>query len=246
MELICNGSSSKGNSYFLKADNGQILMIECGIKHSEWIKALNWNLNGVVGCLVTHCHNDHTLSIKEVLGSVIKVYSGKETLKAKGVDKCSLARVVEPFKLYKIGDFKVYPLPVVHDVPCLAFVISHPEMGKTLFVTDTMMLEYKVKGLNHILIECNYSDKALTWAIENGKTPPAMRSRLLQTHMELETTLGVLQTNDLSKLNEVVLIHLSGNNSDAPDFVQRVEQATGKPTYVARKGLELEFNLNNI
>lgn len=245
MTFNCYASGSKGNFYTLTASNGQRLFLECGIKHGEWVKALNWDLNGIVGCLVSHCHNDHALSIKEVLGSVIKVYSGKETLEARGVDKCALSRVIEPFKTYKIGDFKVYPIPAVHDVPCLAFVISHPEMGKTLFATDTMMLEYKIKDLSHILIECNYSDEALTWAIENGNTHPAMRQRLLETHMELETTLGVLKSNDLSKVNEIVLLHLSGKNSDPKEFVRRVEQTTSKPTYIAKKGLELEFNLTN-
>ncbi|EKC78421.1 hypothetical protein LEA_03506, partial [human gut metagenome] len=41
--------------------------------------------------------------------------------------------------------FKVFVLPVVHDVPCVGFVIEHQEMGRLLFITDTMMLEYRLR-----------------------------------------------------------------------------------------------------
>ena len=240
MIFHCIGSSSSGNGYFFKDSNGKVLILECGVKTIEFKKALNWQMSDIVGVLTTHEHNDHSLNIQDFAKMGIHVYALREVLDAKGVT--TFGNPILPMKKYQLGPYQVFTLPVAHDVPCLAFVICHPEMGKVLFVTDTMMLEYKVKGLNHICIECNYSDDALTRAIECGRTPEAMRSRLLQSHMELETTVGVLRANDLSVVNEVVLIHLSGNNSDGAEFVRRIEQETGKPTYVAKKGLELEFD----
>ena len=58
MKLIVLGSSSSGNCYIL--DNGkEALIIEAGIRFQEVKKALDFNLRKVVGCVVTHAHNDH-------------------------------------------------------------------------------------------------------------------------------------------------------------------------------------------
>ena len=117
-------------------------------------------------------------------------------------------------------------------------------MGKLLFVTDTMMLEYTFFGLNHILLEANYADSILNENIDNGTTQPFLRERLMKSHMELETTKEILQSNDLSGVRNIVLIHLSGGNSNAKMFTEEVIKVTGKPVYAAVKGLELNLSLN--
>ena len=40
MLLKCAGTGSKGNSYALIADNGEALLIECGVKWSEIMKMI--------------------------------------------------------------------------------------------------------------------------------------------------------------------------------------------------------------
>lgn len=141
-----------------------------------------------------------------------------------------------------MGSFKILPFDVHHDVPCVGFVIEHPEMGKLLFATDTMMLEYRFDGLNHIMIEANYSDDILEKNIDNGVVRSVMKDRLMTTHLSLENAIGMLKANDLSNVNEIILIHLSDNNSDVLTFRDAVVRATGKPVYIAKKGLEVEVN----
>ena len=66
MKLIVLGSSSSGNCYIL--DNGkEALIIEAGIRFQEVKKALDFNLRKVVGCVVTHAHNDHAKYIKAIV-----------------------------------------------------------------------------------------------------------------------------------------------------------------------------------
>ena len=143
---------------------------------------------------------------------------------------------------YKVGGFKVFVLPVVHDVPCVGFVIEHQEMGRLLFITDTMMFEYRLADLNHVMIEANYSDAILQQNIDRGFMSPAMRGRLLGSHMELQTTKEILRTTDLSAANEVILLHLSDGNSNAKGFAEEVRQIAGKPAYIARAGLEVNLD----
>ena len=105
------------------------------------------------------------------------------------------------------------------------------------------MLEWRVKGVNHFLLECNYADDILESNIESGAVIPSMRERLLGSHMELETTKGILSTCDRSELRDVVLIHLSDGNSDAARFKREIEAVAGVPTYIADTGLTVDLSL---
>ena len=121
-------------------------------------------------------------------------------------------------------------------------IIEHAELGRLVFVTDTMMLEYKLPaGVNHLMLEANYSDSVLDGNIMDGVTPAATKDRLLRSHMELGTTLGILRANDITDVKEVVLVHLSARNADPERFCDAVRRVTGKPTYAAHKGLVIEM-----
>jgi hypothetical protein len=69
-----------------------------------------------------------------------------------------------------------------------------------------------------------------------------MKDRLLHSHMELSTAKDILMANDLSQVNEIILIHLSGNNSDPEVFVNEVSSVSGKPTYIAKAGFEISLD----
>ena len=241
MILKCLGSSSRGNCYILEAAD-ETLIIEAGIPMRDIKKGLGWQLGKVVGCLVSHRHEDHARSLNDFLTCGIRVLALADVFDAANPRNRVFCKIIEPMHGYKVGGFKVYALPVVHDVPCLGFVIEHSEMGKLLFITDTMMLEYRIAGLNHIMLEANYSDELLEDAISNGRTLSSTRERLLESHMEIKTTEQILRTTDLSAVNEVVLLHLSGRNSDNEQFRTRIKKAVGKPVYVASPSFQLDFS----
>jgi len=93
-----------------------------------------------------------------------------------------------------------------------------------------------------ILIEANYSDELLAQAIEEGITRSAMRPRLLQSHMELSTTIQALKAQDLSRVQEIVLLHLSSGHADPDQFQDAVQRATAIPTYIASTGFHLDLH----
>lgn len=242
MVLQCLGSSSSGNCYILRSSQSdEVLIIEAGIPMLEVKKALKFKISGILACLATHRHNDHSKYICDYLNSGIKVLALHDVFESKGIAGKPYCKEIEPMHGYKVGGFKILALPVVHDVLCVGFIIEHAEMGKLLFITDTMMLEYKLPLLNHIMLEANYDDAIPQYNIDNGIVPAGMRERLRLSHMELQTTKQILRVNDISLANEVILLHLSGNNSDAKQFQREVEEVSGKPVYIARKGLEIEL-----
>lgn len=243
MRLNVLGSDSNGNCYVLQNDK-EALIIEAGVRFSEVKKALKWRLSKVVGAVITHEHNDHAKYVRDFVSNGITVLALPSVFKAKGIDSLSFRKEIEPMHGYIVGGFKVFAMPVCHDVPCVGFIIEHGDMGRMLFVTDTMMLEYRVPGLNHILLEANYAEDILDAKIEAGSVPLSMKPRLIHSHMEIETTKGILRANDLSGVNEIVLIHLSNGNSDERRFVREVQETSGKPVYAAVAGLELNLSIN--
>ena len=56
MNLKCLSSGSQGNCYILTANNGEKLILDCGITIKEIKKGLDWNLRSVVGVIVSHSH----------------------------------------------------------------------------------------------------------------------------------------------------------------------------------------------
>ena len=244
MVLKCLGSGSSGNCYILEASNSDKLIIECGVTFRTIKQALKFNLQGVIGCLVSHRHQDHSKALHDVLKAGIRVLSIEDVFESQNVRNRAFCKTIVPLQGYMLGKFSIFVIDVAHDVPCVGFIIGHQEMGKLLFVTDTMMIEYKLPTLNHIMIEANYSDKILQENIDKGYIPAVMRERLLQSHMEIETCKNVLRVNDLTSVNEIILIHLSGNNSNPKEFIEDVKEVSGKPVYVASNGFEIPLNIS--
>lgn len=240
MVLKVLGSSSQGNCYILENKN-EALIIEAGVRFIEVKKALGFDIRKVSGCLITHQHNDHAKYIKAMVESGFQTLALEEVWTAKGVTG-SRAYCIERGKGYRFGRFKVLPFDACHDVPCVGYLIDHPETGRIMFLTDSCMCEYVFPGLNQVMIECNYSDAKLVEAINAGRTLPSQRERLMTSHMELNTCKGFLCANDLTNVANIVLLHLSDNNSDEKNFVSEIERQTGKVVYAAHTGLEIELD----
>ena len=242
MKLKVLGSSSAGNGYVF--DNGnEALLVECGVAFTHIQKAVDFNVSRFVGALVSHEHGDHTSQIKKVLDARIKCYMSAGTAKALKIEANALVVSVEECKMYKIGNFTVQPFSVQHDAAePFGFLIHHKEMGTALFATDTYYLKYKFAGLSNILIECNYRYDILEANVEAGYIARPQRDRTIKSHMSFETCREVLLANDLRKVNNIVLIHLSDGNANEKEFKKGIEEATCKTVHIADKDLIIDFN----
>lgn len=242
MKLHILGSNSFGNCYVLETIS-EALIIEAGVRMANVKKAVKWQLNKVVGAVVTHSHRDHSGNVTEMVASGVLVLALDDVFKAHNIEGKPFTKSIVPNKGYKVGNFRIFTLQVKHDVPCLGFVISHPDMGKLLFITDTITLDVCVPGLNHIMIEANYADDIVEENIASGAMPEAMRPRLLNSHMEIEQTKAILAENDLSQVENIILIHLSDGNSNEERFIREVQQLTGKPVYAADAGMTIDLSI---
>lgn len=241
MELQIIGTGSKGNAYVL-SNGDEALLIECGVNIKDIKKALDFNLSKVVGCITTHNHLDHAKSMLEVTRCGIDVYASKGTLLDRSCFSLPRTKAIKSRETVQIGNFKVLAFDVKHDAAePLGFLIEHPDCGKVLFLTDTYYCEYTFKGLNNIIIEANYSKEIIDrkFGADSGKE--FLRNRILKSHFSLANCKDMLSANDLAKVNNIVLIHLSDSNSDEIQFQKEVAELTGKNVTVANNGMKINF-----
>ena len=144
MEMITINSGSGGNCYLLRASSGETLLIECGVPYAEILRAVNFKVSSIVGCVASHPHGDHIRSIFHLLADGVKIYASRGTFDAKRITGHHNTIPIANGEQVQIGSFQVKAFDINHDAPePLGFLIWHEEMGLTLFMTDSYYMEYR-------------------------------------------------------------------------------------------------------
>lgn len=240
MQLNCLGSSSKGNCYILQNDD-EALIIEAGYSLAEVKKALDWNIAKVKACIISHQHNDHAGHAAEYEKAGIPLLALPSVIEAKGLG-AGTTTAIRKGNGYIYGGFRILPFEVMHDVPCVGFLIEHQETGRILFFTDTYAMPYEFKNITHWMAEANYSDEILDRNVLEGRVPAILRRRVITSHMSIDNTIGILKRSDLASTRDILLLHLSDGNSNEKEFVEKVRRSTGKATRAATPGMVLDYN----
>ncbi len=227
IEIKALASSSKGNCYRV-TDGSTPILLECGLPYKDIQKGFNFQMSSVAGCLVTHEHNDHCKSIRDVMKSGIDVYASKGTFEALNITNHRM-KPVKAREQFQIGTWTILPFEVEHDVSePIGFLLANQQGEKLLFATDTYFIRYKFKGLTHIMVECNYSKDILNQNVADGFIDKGRKKRIMRSHFSLDNVKEFLKVNDLSKVQEIWLLHLSDTNSNAVLFKREVQELTGK------------------
>jgi phosphoribosyl 1,2-cyclic phosphodiesterase len=237
MQLSVIASSSNGNCYIIHNDISA-LIIEAGVSFKKVLEALNFNSSIIEGCIISHSHGDHAGKITE-FAKRTQVYCSEETaiLTKK---EFIYSKIQSLFKI-NIGPFIVMPFALEHDVPCLGFIIYHPECGKILFITDTWYSKYSFDGINIAIVEANYMDELVEERLKQGTIEKWRANRLATSHMSLKVCKELLKANNLSKCRNIVLIHLSEQNSNAELFQSEIYNEFGITTNVAKPNTVIDI-----
>lgn len=226
MKYECFGSGSSGNMHVLTSTTGFRLVVDMGFAWGKVKENLGHNLNRI-HFIVSHLHGDHCKAMSDARNQGCSVHSNWESLWMKPI---------------MLNEFQVMAFPVLHNVPTVGFLISHPECGVICYITDSDYLPHKFPNVNHWLIESNYCPKIVEERVfRTGEVGNAYR--VFNDHMSIDQCEQMLLNQDLRFTENVVLCHLSDGNSNESEFINRIRRATGKPTYAARSGLKLDFSL---
>lgn len=232
IEVLSSGSE-KGNSYWV-SDGETNLLLDCGIRRKDIASAIfRLGLSGIDAVLVSHEHQDHSKGVKELLRIGQDVYMSQGTAKALGVE--DRAQIMGAHSWYNIDNWTIKPFAVEHDAaePFGFILYSQTTTEKLLYVTDTPYIPVKVEGLTHALLEANYSLPIMKEQVAAGRVDATVKHRVLWNHQSIDTVLKFLRETDRSRLQEVILLHLSDANSDEAGFKTRVEELCGCRVRVA-------------
>ena len=245
MKMICFGSSSAGNSYYIElqrkgAQPPVKLILEAGLPYKEISAkaAINQiNLAEIDGVLVTHGHADHCRSVADFKRRGARVYAN-QYITAGDPETTLKAGTTKVIAL----DTTVIPFEVEHDAEePLGFVIS-TGVEKILFVNDSKFYKAKMDGLqfDYVMIEANYDGQVLHFALENAKAEHDAKNvyryeRIINSHMSLANCIKHLERLDLTKCKAIFLMHLSDRHAQQFKFKEEVQKATGVQTFVCKK-----------
>lgn len=202
MKFYSLASGSSGNCFFI--DNGSYrILIDVGISYNQIKQKLDeigYSLENIDFILITHTHNDHIKSLNSF--SMSKVYSG---VKLPGI-----INLLEKNKVIELGNYKIYPFPLSHDVECCGYkIISNEE--SLIYLTDTGYVNYKVlphlKNATYYIFESNHDINMLM----NSKRPSFLKTRILSDigHLSNDDASEILMDSVGEKTKEIYLAHIS-------------------------------------
>lgn len=230
LRTIATGSS--GNCYALISSTGEILLLDLGVSEKVIKKGIGWKISNVSGAVVTHVHKDHSLSLENIEAMGIRVFAPYRG------DCATLIKtpwMVYTFNLTDLNGKWMHTNGDGSECPCYGFLIEHPEMGRMVYATDTELIKYRFKDINHILLGVNY-DKDLLVGDD------AKLNHVVRGHMSIDTACDFVKANNSNSLQNVIMCHLSSENADKARFIEKMQKAVpGANVCVAEPGMELEL-----
>lgn len=229
LDIAVYASGSSGNCYTVN-DGETVVMLDCGLPFRRIERLTGFLLPAAV--LVTHEHKDHSKAAQDFMRRGVDVYMTAGTAAALGIGAQHRLHILNPMEQTTVGRITVSAFPTQHDArePC-GFLLDDGD-DRVLYATDTYYIKYQFPGVTKMLIEANHSYKILEENVGAHILNKALAERLIKSHFSIENVLAFLRANDLSKVKEIWLIHLSDGNADEGQFARMVEAATGKPVYI--------------
>lgn len=227
-EIRIHATGSKGNCYAI-TDGEDRILIDPGISIKEIQKALNFGVSSLKFCLLSHEHRDHSKSIKDIIRYMVPCIMSAGSRDALKLDPASI-QICKSGSQIKNGSWSILPFETHHDAAePLGFLIESPSGKKIVLATDTSHMSFVFSNITHWMIECNYSEDRLK---TNEALPNDVKNRIRQSHFEFSRVKNFFRAMDLSKTEQIYLIHLSDDNSEAERYVAEIEALTGKPVYL--------------
>ena len=235
MQIDVLASSSLGNAYIV-SDGVTSILLDAGIPYKELQVKSDFKTNEVAACFISHEHQDHSKSVKDLLSVAIDVYALPETLSALGVSEHHRTRDVEPLKPITINTFEIMAITMHHDCPCVGYMVySNVTNERLFFATDTYKITVNPQGVDYLILEINYQKEIVNNLVNEGKMEASIRARLLFSHFELSKALNWLKKIDRSRLKRIYVAHLSNGHSNAEEIKKAVIVETGVPTVICEQ-----------
>lgn len=244
LKIINSGSS--GNSYALIDNDNKILLLDLGLPAKEIKKAIDFRISDVVGAVVTHSHQDHSKAAADFEKMGIQIFTPYNIgvfFEGEHEERIHVKYGnfdMSAFALTDLNGKWMHTNADGSECPCYGFLITHPDMGRLLYITDTELIKWRFKDINHILLGVNY-DKNM---IDNENQ--SKRNHVFRGHLSIDTACDFVKANNSDALKNVIMCHLSSENADKDLFIEKMKKIVPVANVcVAERGVEIELRNKN-
>ncbi len=221
LALASLGSGSSGNSSLIRSTT-TTLLLDCGFTLKETLvrlQHLGISPESIDALLVTHEHGDHMRGVGPVSRKLgLPVWMTHGTWGASKDRNIANLNLFHAHEAFTIGDIHLDPFPTPHDAAESCQFVFSVEDKRVACLTDlgacTPHVMDKVRGVNALLVECNYDPEMLRL----GPYPRSLQERITSAwgHLANDQAGELVAELDHPELQHILLGHLSEkNNSDA-------------------------------
>ena len=232
-------ASGSGGNFYIIDDGGDKLAIECGIRFKDIQIATGFKVTELQGCLISHAHGDHAKSVKEMMENCVNCYASLDTWEK--LPNTHYSKPLLGLYQYQIGSFIVKPFHVPHDegeAGTLGFMVMGKSGETLLYITDMAYMPHPFEGVTIIATEANFCEDILHRNVDKGYLHIEVFKRVIKSHCSIQRVVKMLTSNDLKTVKQIYLMHLSNGNSNAAEFKEKVQRATGIHTTIClEKGM---------
>lgn len=218
MRFALLGSGSRGNAALICAGRTRVLL-DCGLGLAEArrrLSRLGVEASELDGILVTHEHGDHLGGVGPLTRRFsLPVWMTHGTFSVWRNPSPDRVRMINPHEAFAIDDLLIQPYPVPHDArePC-QFVFSDGRLRLGVLSdagSITVHMRNTLDACDALLLEFNHDPEMLA----AGPYPESLKRRVggAYGHLSNAQAASLLKSVDCSRLQHLVLTHLSETNN---------------------------------
>ncbi|WP_049722042.1 MBL fold metallo-hydrolase [Gilvimarinus polysaccharolyticus] len=230
MRVASLGSGSRGNATIVEwtgeRSNGTLL-IDCGFSVKETcarLERLGKTAHDLTAVLVTHEHADHIKGVAALARRFnLPVYMTPGTYHSRDLGKLPELHLIEAYQSFCLGDMTVEPVAVPHDAREPAQFIFSCGGVRLGVLTDLGTVSPHVEDMyqncDALVLEANHDPMMLA----SGPYPPSLKTRVGGPwgHLSNQQTAGFLARVDCTRLQYLVIAHISQKNNS----IERAREA---------------------
>ena len=229
MKVSVLASGSKGNSCYVKTDNGNYLIdigTTCAYVEKQ-LKLLDEDIKQIKGIFITHTHADHVNGLKVL----IKKYNPIIYLTQKMYEELSnLIKINNYYILGKNLDIESLTITIIktsHDTDDSVGYVFEENGHDFVYITDTGYINIKnhnkLANKNLYVLESNHDVQML---MDNPKYPYHLKQRILgdKGHLSNEDSAYYLSKFIGNKTKTIILAHLSEHNNTSEVAIETLHR----------------------
>lgn len=234
MKVFSLASGSKGNAYGVECD-GALLLIDCGLSGRELKRrcaAAALPLEGLSGCVFTHCHDDHVRGIAALRKNFphVPFFANLMTAEAIACRQKIEETAFIPFEngqSFDLGPFEITAFPIPHDTcdPVGYVVRAHAVtyFHGTDIGTPLASVGAQLAAADVATLESNHDPVLL----HRSQRPAQLIRRIAgpRGHLSNDDACRLVEAYASPRLKRLCLAHLS-QDCNAPHLAHAAMRAT--------------------